>query len=193
MLSMFKVRNSEENLLFPENMFCFVGGFISPLPFAHNISISLFFFSSLLLVVDRNFISRMDEKEMPVVSVDLFTFSQDGQFLITVDSRLELNGNRLSCLKFWQREPGTSKHTLTTIVDPPHAVQIGSLVAGIDIAVTAAGPQFKVWMRGDEGQWSCTMVGSLHGARCKRVALSRDNSLLAAAFNNVSVCVYRVR
>ena len=60
--------------------------------------------------------------------------------------------------------------------------------------VTAGGSQFKVWLRGEQSQWSCGMVGSLHGLKCKRLALSQDGSLLAAAFGTVCVllCTNRI-
>ena len=46
---------------------------------------------------------------MPVISVDAFGFTSDGLFLVTLESHVELNGDRISCLKFWQRERGTSR------------------------------------------------------------------------------------
>ena len=68
------------------------------------------------------------------------------------------------------------------MVDPPHRAQVASVVAATNFAVTAAGTQFKVWELGAQGQWACSVVGSLHGQPCTSLALSSDASMLAAAF-----------
>lgn len=138
-------------------------------------------------VIDRNYISRTNLGKLPLVSIDHFDLTMDGKWLVTVDSKPTLHGERTSALKFWSRD-SSALHTLQLAVDPAHQHPIVSLAVGNKVVVTAAGPQFKVWTLQDT-QWTCTFAGTFQDLTCESVAISADDSIIAAAFQT-SVTVW---
>ena len=85
------------------------------------ITFEVFVFDSA--VVDRNFISRTDKEQINGIRLDFFKISsvsrfllmlakltllQDSKWLVTVESRSELSGQRTSCLKFWERSQSSA-------------------------------------------------------------------------------------
>jgi hypothetical protein len=134
-------------------------------------------------VVDRNYISRTDTQPIPGVAIDFFAITTDAKWLVVAESRKELSGERVSCLKFWSRDLGSSRHTLHTIVDPPHLAAVTALSVGTSLVATVAGAQFKVWSLSDAAQWTCLFVGNYQGLPACTAALSYDESLLAVAFS----------
>jgi len=139
-----------------------------------------------LQVVDRLFVSRTEDEEIFDTTVEKAAFSQDGEWLATVEYR---DDGETECdvrLKFWRANG--SKYTLNTSADLAHKKRITSLsVHPTEMLFVTTGDdaRFKAWRLEESGGvndqpvWKCLYVRSYLGMPCTSSAVSADGSLLA--------------
>jgi len=73
-------------------------------------------------VIDRNFVSRTNDEYPSPVVVSLYSFSDDGKHLATVEQRYSTKDNFFLCtLKFWT-EDGINNYQINTLVEHPHGL-----------------------------------------------------------------------
>ncbi|XP_033117406.1 WD repeat-containing protein 75-like [Anneissia japonica] len=153
-------------------------------------------------IVGQNYISP-DSLDKPLIhtDVDLMAFSQDGQWLATIESRDDGQTSSELRLKFWCFDEQKDSFTLNTNVENPHLGKITSLCfkpspsnqETTPTAVTASDEgQFKVWTLVDDSDiyrnnqcWNCHSVGFYRNLPCGYVCFASDGSLLAVAFSQV--------
>ncbi|CAG8457438.1 4030_t:CDS:10, partial [Ambispora leptoticha] len=68
----------------------------------------------------KTFVSRTDKTEIVMPNVDFVTFSEDGDWMVTVDSRDDKKTTPEIYLKFWEFSHQTNSFVLNTIVEHPH-------------------------------------------------------------------------
>jgi NET1-associated nuclear protein 1 (U3 small nucleolar RNA-associated protein 17) len=138
-------------------------------------------------VVDRVYLSRTHGERVVNTTVDHVTFTKDGHWMATVESRDDTVTAEQVRLKFWQLRTGSMEYTLVTTVDPVHRAAVTSLSASPSermVATTSLDRRFKVWtFRGDAlgrqaSSWHCLYVGSYIDMPCISSHFSFDGSLL---------------
>ncbi|KAJ1922353.1 NET1-associated nuclear protein 1 [Mycoemilia scoparia] len=139
-----------------------------------------------------------------VPHVNLVAYSNDGQWMATVDSRMdqgfETDSSKELYLKFWHWSPKLQRYELNTRIDNPHPSKIFGIAFqpsrssnGKPLCVTTGDDgNFRVWQlqRPREGQkrsllyWTTHSAGYYRGITPTGVAFSKDGSALAVTFGH---------
>ncbi|XP_064402757.1 WD repeat-containing protein 75-like isoform X3 [Halichondria panicea] len=150
-----------------------------------------------LNVTDLNYVSRPDDTPLSLTTVDHTSFSPDGDWLATVESRDDGKTVPELRMKLWQYSSSQQRYTLNTCVEPPHDRPVTSITFQprhhtnktsnqIPLLVsTSLDSHFKTWvLLGEEVgvSWSCQAVGYYHGLESVGACFSEDGSLLAVNF-----------
>ncbi|RKP27953.1 WD40-repeat-containing domain protein [Syncephalis pseudoplumigaleata] len=125
--------------------------------------------------------------------IDHVTFTSDGKWMVTADSRRGTKEASEQFLKFWALDPKKQSYHLRTRVDAPHQDKITSITAtvrnGIPLVVTTSRDgRWKAWgLQADNKTkyWICVSSCDYRGMRARWSAFSDDGSLLAVAFNDI--------
>eukprot|EP00163_Fabomonas_tropica_P018473 TRINITY_DN3280_c0_g1_i2.p1 TRINITY_DN3280_c0_g1~~TRINITY_DN3280_c0_g1_i2.p1 ORF type:complete len:872 (-),score=171.87 TRINITY_DN3280_c0_g1_i2:83-2698(-) len=148
-------------------------------------------------VVPRQYLSRTEDEKMPATRVERYTFSENGDYLATVERRVDGETSLVMSLKFWHFDKSSQTYNLNTRLDNPHRHKTTGLVFHPTQPVVAScglDNKFKIWHlqeskarggRGVKQSWTCLSVGQYREAPMRCVKFSRDGSILAAAFGQV--------
>ncbi|KAJ3019749.1 WD repeat-containing protein 75 [Thoreauomyces humboldtii] len=139
----------------------------------------------------------LDEHKQVVTNiVTQVQFSEDNKWMMTVDERHDLESTaRESRLKFWKYDSDTSRYTLFTRIDRPHAGYVTGATMSpkssspLRAATTGSDGVFRVWQwnsdsaNGNEDSWQCQSTGSYRNMIPQDVSFSADGSLIAVSYD----------
>ncbi|GAU88736.1 hypothetical protein RvY_01375-1 [Ramazzottius varieornatus] len=148
--------------------------------------------------------SEIDVVEQNIVSsglnnftngfVDSAVFSPSGSWLCTADSLVTKHIGSTINLKFWARDPASSKYILkTTVIDPHDGAPIRQMVIGNgSFLATLSDTDFKLWMilkqktlNGTQDVWYCVGVGDFKEYKPTTAVFSADDRTIAVAFQHL--------
>ncbi|XP_029651603.1 WD repeat-containing protein 75 [Octopus sinensis] len=159
-------------------------------------------------VVGVNYISPENlEKQAGVVDVVKAGFSDDGEWLATLQ-HWEISGFDPEIhLKFWHYNSKKQKYILNTIITSPHLKHVNSLcfsrlsptvgqpggAAGQSVVTCSEDGMFKLWglpprdpsLSVKETKWSCELEGFYRDYIPKDASFTEDASLLGVTFNHL--------
>ncbi|CAG8531218.1 5601_t:CDS:10 [Cetraspora pellucida] len=150
----------------------------------------------------RTMISRAFKKDIVYPNVIHVSFSSNGDWMVTVDSRQDGETTPELYLKFWQFDPNSQTYVLNTRVDNPHSKAVVSLNfhpgtndTSISFVTTGLDNKFKVWKINSESHmsqvpkdttsWICKFVGSYRQYTPHAAAFSQDGSILSIAYGSI--------
>ncbi|CAG7717113.1 unnamed protein product [Allacma fusca] len=151
-------------------------------------------------ITNQNYITSERNKAIPFSDVNHISFSKNGRWLITSESRFEEGSFTETRLKFWKFDSVKQKFSLNTSIDWPHENGVVSLKIqpigdedGTLIAATSGGDRrFKTWgivhdtsIHSKSEWWNCENVGTYRNLAAGPLRFSADGSLLAVSFFRV--------
>ncbi|KAF0379969.1 WD40 repeat-like protein [Gigaspora margarita] len=153
-------------------------------------------------VSQRTMISRAFEKDIVYPNVNHVSFSSNGNWMATVDSREDGETTPELYLKFWKFDPNSQTYVLNARIDNPHSKAVVSLNfhpgtndTSLSVVTTGLDNKFKVWKINSESHasqvfkdsvsWMCKFVGSYRQYTPRATAFSQDGSILSVAYDSI--------
>jgi len=147
-------------------------------------------------IIGENLVSSVRERYVYPTRVKHVAFSDNGNWMATVDEREDRILPTERRLKFWRYCDLSKNFILNTLVDPPHKGSIYSLLIRPDpeslqdyMAVTTSEDgDIKTWVLTKEtAAWQLHSIGSYGEKNCKGACFSQDGSILAVLFSTVTL------
>lgn len=144
-------------------------------------------------VVPHNFVQRTYDRLVAPTTIDRVAFSENGEWMVTVEHRNDTYTQPELRLKFWQSthetRVGVPRYTLNTVVDPPCKGSVNSIDIhpSSSLVLSCGHRSFKIWAYQEadgheQAYWYCQAECSFQRLGCTSGKFSRDGSLIAAAF-----------
>ncbi|ELT98172.1 hypothetical protein CAPTEDRAFT_208278 [Capitella teleta] len=146
-------------------------------------------------IVCQNYISPENlRRPLIYTEVSRSAFSPDGEWLATVEERIDRKTTPEIRLKFWKFNTSKQQFVLNTSVASPHELSVTDFTMrpALDLQAvsTSVDGRFKLWSLVDDTdiyrkrqRWSCESVGFYRDCTPSKATYSSDGSILAVAFD----------
>ncbi|KAH6577753.1 hypothetical protein BASA81_014304 [Batrachochytrium salamandrivorans] len=149
-------------------------------------------------VSPRNRVTRIEDREILRPHVHHIQFSDDGEWMATVDVRNDRIFATESYLRFWKYNTESRSYVANTRVDSPHGETVTSLrfqprVPGQPLLAATSGADklFKIWEfvepKNDRetATWVCRSTGFYKSLVPMSIAFSKDGGVMAVACGSI--------
>ncbi|KAL1517211.1 hypothetical protein ABEB36_001005 [Hypothenemus hampei] len=148
-------------------------------------------------IVNQNKLSEERDCKLENTDVKKIALSQNGEWLSTVEERLENDLCKELRLKFWFLNTKKQSYELNTSIEFPHESPITSMAfqpssQDFKCITVSDDKTFKIWQKfliesvNNKGPvWKCSSRGTFRDIPCRGLSFSTDGSLFAIAFNAI--------